>query len=465
MADITFTGLASGIPPDLVDKLVELQQAPLNRLADQKIEQQTRLQAVQDLNARLLTMKAAMEALDGASDFQARQAASSDTDFVTVSASGAADRGTYTVTDVVLAAGDQKRHTAGVASKTDPLASGTFAFTYAGGTEQQVTISGGETLQDLVGKINDLDAGVHAGIINDGTQDYLVLTGDDTGAGKTMAITANTTITGFEAVDFTDTETEQDASFTIDGLAVTGASNTFANVLEGVTIDLEQATSGESITLSITQDTDTVVQKVKDFVAAYNDVAAALEAHTKYDADTGQRTVLFGDSAVRGIQFKLRDMLVSRVEGLSGTYTTLAELGITTDTATGTLEVDDTKLKAAVDSDFEGIGKLFYEDTAGGTTGYAAQLVSYLETVTDAATGMMPGKESAITAQIKALDRQIETTQRRVDLASERIRNQFVSLETLISELDSQTSGALQTLQNLSTNPIRLGANQNTNNN
>jgi flagellar hook-associated protein 2 len=369
------------------------------------------------------------------------------------------------VTDVVLAAGDQKRHTAGVASKTDPLASGTFAFTYAGGTEQQVTISGGETLQDLVGKINDLDAGVHAGIINDGTQDYLVLTGDDTGAGKTMAITANTTITGFEAVDFTDTETEQDASFTIDGLAVTGASNTFANVLEGVTIDLEQATSGESITLSITQDTDTVVQKVKDFVAAYNDVAAALEAHTKYDADTGQRTVLFGDSAVRGIQFKLRDMLVSRVEGLSGTYTTLAELGITTDTATGTLEVDDTKLKAAVDSDFEGIGKLFYEDTAGGTTGYAAQLVSYLETVTDAATGMMPGKESAITAQIKALDRQIETTQRRVDLASERIRNQFVSLETLISELDSQTSGALQTLQNLSTNPIRLGANQNTNNN
>jgi flagellar hook-associated protein 2 len=449
MANITVGGIATGLPSDLVDKLVQAEQAPLNRLADKKVAQQTRLQAVQDLNSALLTMQTAMEGLDAPESFQVHTAASSDTGFVAVSADTTAATGTYTVTDVVLAGADQKRHTAGVASRTDPLASGTFAFTYAGGTEQQVVISGGETLDDLVTKINDLNAGVTAHIVNDGSSDYLVLSGNDTGAANTIDITSNTTITGFEAVDFTDTGTERDASFKLDGLTVTGTDNTFTGTVEGLTIDLKQATAGESVTLTVAQDGGAVQDKVQAFVDAYNQVASLLQAHTQYDTDNGQHSVLFGDATVRSLQFQLRKIISTPVEGLSGTYTTLAELGVTTDSKTGTLSLSTSKLQTAIDTDFTGVGKLFYSDSSGGTEGYAAQMATYLDAMTNAADGLMKGKTSAIEDRITALDDQIASTQRAVDLASERIRKQFANLETLVSDLQSKTSGPLQALLNL----------------
>jgi flagellar hook-associated protein 2 len=93
--------------------------------------------------------------------------------------------------------------------------------------------------------------------------------------------------------------------------------------------------------------------------------------------------------------------------------------------------------------------KLFYGATASGTQGSAARLVSYLDQVTDPVTGVLQGKTDAIEGQIKALDGQIESTQRMVDIASQRIRDQFAALDKLIADLNSRTSGALQSLQNL----------------
>ena len=450
MADITVQGLASGLPSDLVDKLVQAEQAPLTRLADKKVTQQTRLAAVQDLNKKLLTLKAAMEGLDTKSDYQLRAATSSDEETVGVTVSGAPAVGTYTISDVVLAQNDQKRHTAGVASRNDPLAAGTFAFTYAGGTEQEVAVSGGETLSDLVDKINALGAGVTATVINDGTSDYLVLTGDDTGAANTIQITANTTIAGFEAPDFTDTATEQDASFSLNGLTISGASNTFAGNVSGLSIDLLKATgAGETVTLSVGRDTAGLTGRIQSFVDAYNTLASTLADHASYDADTGSRTILFGDPAVRSIQFQLRNLLSTPVDGLGGAYDTLAELGITTNKDTGALEVDATKLDAALAADYDGVAKLFYGDEDLGIQGYGSRLASYLDDVTNPATGLMQGKTSAIQAQIKALDNQITSTQQRVDISSQRIRDQFASLEKLIADLNSRTTGALQSLQNL----------------
>jgi flagellar capping protein FliD len=69
--------------------------------------------------------------------------------------------------------------------------------------------------------------------------------------------------------------------------------------------------------------------------------------------------------------------------------------------------------------------------------------------MTNAADGLLTGKSSAIQARIKSLDSQIASTQRSVDIASERIRKQFADLETLVSELQSKTSGPLQSLLSL----------------
>lgn len=446
MQEITFSGLASGLPSDLVDRLVELQQRPLTRLADRRISEQTRLSAVQDFNARLLTMKSSMEALDAPADFQSRIASSSDDSFVSFSASGTAALGTYSVTNVTLADNHQLRQAAGVASRTTPLSGGTFAFTYGTGTEQQVTLAGGETLDDLVTKINDLNVGVNATVINDGTSDYLVLTGNDTGAANSVVVTANTTLLGFESVDFTTTSTASDASFQLDGLTITGASNDFTTAVDGLTINLNKATAGETLDLTVSKDSDTLINQVQAFVDAYNGVAEIIDVHSQFDVDSGRRTVLFGDSSIRSIESQMRRLITTPVSGLSGPYTTLAELGVTTQTADGSLVLDRAVLQKAIDADSEGVAKVFYEDTNTGVTGLSKQFVDYLDQVTDGVTGLMQGKIDSIDISMKALDRQIQSTQRQVDIISERIRGQFASLEVLISNMQSNSNGALASL-------------------
>ncbi|MFQ5508850.1 MAG: flagellar filament capping protein FliD [Leptospirillia bacterium] len=462
---ITVGGLSSGLPPDLIDQLVEIQYESANALADKKVEQQTRLSAVQSLNTKLLTLKGVMDGLATKTTLSTRAAAvtnasASTTSYVSASvdSSTTAAVGTYTITDVVLATNEQFRHTGGVADKSDVLSSGTFAFKYAGGTEQQVTISGSETMLDLQSKINALDAGVTATIINDGSKDYLVLTGDDEGASNTISITANTTITGFTSSDFTDVNGAgpTDATFKIDGLTITSSSNINTTAIEGVTLTLNEATASETMTLSVTRDNTALEDKIKSFVESYNTVATELTAHTKYDADTGSKTVLFGDSAIRGIQYQMRDTISNAITGLTGTYNTLAELGITTNTKDGTLSIDDAKLTKAIDTDFDGVSAMFYEDPDAGTSGYASLLATYVGSITDISTGIMAGKASAISDRIATFDSQISEAQQRADIKAQRIRTQFQSLESLIFELKSATDSSLQSLQSLANNPITL---------
>jgi len=455
MPEISFGGLASGLPPDLVDKLVEIQNRPVQRLETRKVRIQSRLSAVQDLNAKLLTMKTAMEALDTPADFNVRTATSSNDTFAKVTSTAGAAVGSYALTNIVRADNDQLRLSTGVTSKTDPLAGGTFAFTYGAGAEQQVTITGGETMQNLATKINDLNAGVSATIINDGTSDYLVLTGNDSGAANTIGVTVNTTLIGFEAADFSTVSSATDASFTLDGLPVTSASNTVVGAIEGVTIDLVKATAGETITLTLDKDKTALKDKVTAFVDAYNGVAKLISQQSQFDPTSGARSVLFGDITVRSIETQMRRMISTPVAGLTGSFTTLAELGITTKVSDGTLVVDDAILTNAIDTDFDGVGKLFYDNTT--TQGYGKQFVDYLDGVTNSATGFISGKEDSITSQIKSLDDQIAATQRRVAKIEERIRFQFASMENLVNNLNGASGGALQSLQNLAQTPLSRG--------
>ena len=61
-----------------------------------------------------------------------------------------------------------------------------------------------------------------------------------------------------------------DANVVIDGFPVTSASNTIADAIEGVTIDLASARPGTMLDLSVDYDPDGARAAVQGFVASYN---------------------------------------------------------------------------------------------------------------------------------------------------------------------------------------------------
>src|SRR5690606_7799695 len=81
---------------------------------------------------------------------------------------------------------------------------------------------------------------------------------------------------------------------------------------------------------------------------------------------------LLGDAMLRGIESDLRAKLTSAVDGLSGSYQSLASIGITTQ-RDGTLSLDETKLGNALKADFDGVANLF-----GSSNGVASRLANSL---------------------------------------------------------------------------------------
>ena len=145
----------------------------------------------------------------------------------------------------------------------------------------------------------------------------------------------------------------RDAVFTLDGITQTRASNAVSDALTGVTLDLTETTSG-TVGFSITQDDERVVSAVEDFVDAYNSVFSTIRGEQTFDTETFEAGILLGDRTANTILSQLRSTLTRAVTGATGSFDTLASLGITS-SRTGGLEFDVTDFRDALASDRSGV--------------------------------------------------------------------------------------------------------------
>lgn len=262
-----------------------------------------------------------------------------------------------------------------------------------------------QTLQGIRDAINKANIGVTATIVSDGSTNpyHLVVTSNKTGAKSSMKISAdgadggpvNAGIASLLGYDpngtqaMTQTSGAQDTKLTMNGIAVTSASTTVDDVVQGVSMDLS---STGSTTLTVGQDSSSVTTAVNGFVKAYNDLNSTIAKLTAYDPETKSGAVLQGDSAVRSIQTQLRRVLGTSVEGLNSNMKTLSQVGIAF-AQDGSLKVDSTKLNTAISKNFNDIAGLFAAAGAasdGGITynksGTATQPGEYAVNITKMAT-------------------------------------------------------------------------------
>ena len=150
-----------------------------------------------------------------------------------------------------------------------------------------------------------------------------------------------------------------DASFTLDGVAVTRSSNTVDDMITGVTLNLLKAASDTTITLTIGRDYEGVEEKISGFVDAYNEVMDAINAQLTYDtANEKTGEPLFGDSTLRMIKSNLTRTILTPVPGVDEKFSTIGLIGINLDND-GKLSIDDEKLQGYLETNFNDIQSLF----------------------------------------------------------------------------------------------------------
>lgn len=376
----------------IVSKLMSVEQQPLKLLAKTESSYQAKLSGFGTLKGAMSAFQTAVKGLADVSKFQAVKAAVGDSTIASASASGTAQPGNYSL-NVTQLAQAQKLVAGGVASQLGAVGKGVISFdfgTIAGGTLdpgtgkytgasftstgagiKTVTIDdSNNSLAGIRDAINAANVGVSAKIVNDGgTTPYrLSLTSTATGAAASMKISVADTApdNGLSALlnhdpagtqALSQTSAAQNALLTIDGIAVSKASNSVTDVIDGLTLNLTKVSTTPT-TIAVTRDTEAVKTSVNAFVKAYNEIAQNLRDAMAYDPKGDRAAVLNGEGSVRAIQSQIRNVLSAPIAGGASTLTTLSQIGVTLQ-SDGSMTADPAKLDKAIASNFDSLAGLF----------------------------------------------------------------------------------------------------------
>ncbi len=386
---ISFTGLGSGTDFNaMIEQLLEVEGINRTRMELWKQDWQDKVDAFQELNTKLLSLKTTLGGMDTMEEFLVKTASSSDTTVLTATADSTATEGTYSIEVNQLAQNAVLTHNSGASAITNVVAASaeTFAYDYKG-TTYSVALAAGTTLEGMKNLINNdpNNPGVRANLISDGTNHYLQIRGLDQGDTASLAINAATTLGGYAAADFTTTQTNQDSQIRVNGWPtatwIESDSNTITSAIEGLTLALKKADPGNPIQLTVSTDIDTIKENVRTFVDQTNEVRQIIKDLTSWDSVKQEGSILTGNygvqlistqlksaTAEKGVGFDYYDSTTSPATG--DRFSSLSQLGILTDAddgsaTTGLLQLNEATLAAALASDAQAVAELFAADHLG----------------------------------------------------------------------------------------------------
>lgn len=452
---MSILGIGSGI--DLNEVLNQLEAAEKTRLTPIKTQQKAinnKISAFGKLKSALTTFNSATKKLQKADLFQSRNVTGNDSYF-TAKANSNAALGNYTVKIDQLATANSVATTA-MHDKTTSLGNAdefrTVTIEQANGEKIEITLGKDETSLDAIANAinNASDSNINATIVRSGSDSYqLVISSNETG--EQYAITSISSsdqqlndVIGFNRQDteqsaMTEVAKAQDAKFSLNGIAITSASNTVKDVVTGVDLTLKAVTTTEQ-NLTIEEDNSQARTAIKEWVEAFNELQSTMSSLTQFtpnDANSAELNSnngpLIGDATLRNIDQSIRSIFS---KGQPGEISVLAQIGINMDSH-GTLTIKENELNQALTDNSAAVAALFVGD--GKTTGIANEVYAKVSSFIDS-DGAIDTVTNGLNSTLKSLEKRYDQVNQSIEQTLERYRSQFTQLDVLINSLDSMSN-------------------------
>lgn len=347
-------------------------------------------------------------------------------------------------------------------------------------------------VSDLIAAINNSGAGVSASLDSDG---QLKVASTDGTSKVTFGVSSSATdaasangrslLNGLNFVSGKELTADThgastagtSATATIDGKKYT--SDTGKVMVGGVTYTLNAM---GATTVSVSQDTDTLVKNVQSFVDDYNKMIDALNTkyYEKQYSDYGVLTksqegamtqdqitkwnekaksgLLYHDQTLGKIISSMRQALYTPVDSVTSNYNTMMSIGISSSTDQGHIKLDTDKLKAALAADPDCVRQLFSNSgdvtkmNADGTTTTTTEYDSegVLNRISDALyTNLKTMKSyagnstetsdgSTLGTLIETLKTKMSDFKTQMDAYEEALYDKYDAMETAIQQLGTQ---------------------------
>ncbi len=163
-----------------------------------------------------------------------------------------------------------------------------------------------------------------------------------------------------------------DASVSVDGMNINSSSNTVANAITGVTLNLLAASPGTTLTVNVNHDTSGIETKVNSMISAFNTVISDINTQNQYNSATNTTGgPLFGDPVLEGLKSQLENTVLGQIG--SATYNSLPSIGLTLG-SDGTLSMANSTFESALSNNFQAVSNIFQD--SGSTSNSLFQYVA-----------------------------------------------------------------------------------------
>lgn len=451
MAAVRFSGMASGLPPNIVETIMDAERMPLKQLENKKATEDDKLKLITDLDGKIQAIPKTLGELTSTRGFSANKLISGDPNII----DGTVDpdnvlTGTWGV-EVMRLAHKPGALTNGFADRDKTqLGTGYIRFYTPEGKKEVYINNSNNTLEGVATAINNAGLGMKANILNDRSQKdapfKLLVTGLATGDDNQVEFPVVYMLDGDSDLFFEEAKQAQNAKIKIDGFEIEVPDNTISDIIPGVNVDLKQAAPGREVKITVKEDNEVIVGKIKEFVDAYNGALSFIQTQNKLTKDKSGRErlgPLGGDGLTRTLENKLQRLITTPQFGTGSDISRIIELGIEFNRS-GTLNFSEEKIKSAIAKNPKGVAAFLRGD--GFQTGFVPTIKRELATLSNANFGPLGLRKKGLNDKIKAMDQRIETKEKQLEKKEESLRRKFSDLESKMSKLQSQGAaiGGLQ---------------------
>jgi flagellar hook-associated protein 2 len=466
MATISSPGIGSGMDiAGIVSKLSELERQPLVQLKKQAGSLQSRLSVYGQVKSQMASLQDAAAKLSSSAAWSQTKVNSANNAAVTATATGNAMPMKLDLEVVKLAKGqvssfatvavDQTLSNGSLEIQQGSWASGVFSPN--GGVPTIINIEDGQnTVSQIAAKINSSGSNVQAYVVQDATGERLVLRSMNTGKDQGFNVKLNSAITSPDPAIAAPTSAPlsfispagdqfaQDAQFKLDGIEFTSATNTVAQALPGLSLQLQQVSTAP-VQISVEYDQESVKKNIQAFLDSYNTLNSTLSNAMKYSSETKTSAALQGDSTAVGVQGALRSLFRTEISGWK--YQRVSDIGITLQ-SDGSMGLDAKKLESAMTNTSD-LKALFAGSTGLESLGLAKNVETFIKSALNTE-GRVAVRTDALQS---AISRNLQDQQRvndRADRAQARLTKVYNSMDSKVGSLNALNSYVSQQLAAMS---------------
>lgn len=419
--------------PKVVSDLIEAEKIPIQNAESRKdkiVKERDEFKKLTDLVDGLDT---SLSKLKTSTDFKKLKVESTHPDIIDGSITGPSVPGSYEF-EVRGMSRSEKELAYGFPDKDQtPVGFGYMRIERQGEDDLEVTIDPGATLQDVAAAINSTDGGVKAMVINTKYKPdpyRLMVLSEKSGAESKIKIDEDTTF-----LEFKEQVKGRNLDVLFEDVPVTDEDNTLDELVSGVVFNVKRAEAGTRVEVNVSHDIDATVENIQGFVKGYNEVAKFINGQFQVNPQTQKAGILAADGTIKAVIRSLQGALQNAVN-TGGKYTNLASIGITTNSKTGELDIDATKVKKALTEDYDSVANLFVKTERGD--GIASGLATRIKGLKDASNGMLRTRSKSLETIIKGQDELIKRKEADFARKEESIKRRFTALEGNLSGMKAQ---------------------------